>query len=241
VPIAVIAVVGGAAVLAKDVPGTRPRLDVPGAILGTSSLVAIVYACSAAVTQGWAALGIVAPLVGGVALLAAFAAVEGRVSSPLLPLRVVRDRNRSGANIALALTVAGLLGVYVFLTFHLQAVLGYSPVEAGLAFLPLTVAVLVGSGAIAVRLMPRTPPRNLMVPGLLVAALGVGLLTQLNVGSDYLVSVLPGDVLLGIGLGCVFVPAISTATSRVDPQDAGIASALTTTSQMAGGSIGAAR
>jgi predicted MFS family arabinose efflux permease len=133
-----------------------------------------------------------------------------------------------------------MYGMFLFLTYYLQVVLGYSPVRTGLAFLPLSAAVFVSSGAIASRLLPHVPPRALVVPGLLVAAAAMTLLTQLHVDSGYLSHVLPAEILLGLGGGCVFVPAFSTATQRVDQRDAGVASAVVNTSQQVGGSVGTA-
>jgi len=230
----------GAAVLTKAPPGFRPRLDIPGALLVTGGLVGLVYGFSTAATEGLTSTGVLGPLAGAVALLAVFIAVQARVTSPLLPLPILRDRNRAASNLAVGLTVAALLGVYLFLTFYLQVVLGYTPVQTGFAFLPLTVAVLFSAGAIASRLLPRFGPRALMVPGLLVATAGVGMLTQLRVDGGYFAIVLPAEILIGLGIGCVFAPAISTATSGVDRRDAGVASAVVTTSQMVGGSLGTA-
>ncbi len=240
IPVAMAAAVGASSVLPKARPASGVRLDIPGAVLVTGGLVAVVYASSAAVTAAWASVGVVAPFAAGIALLALFLAFEARVANPLLPLRLLRDPNRAGANLALGLTLASLLGVYLFLTYYLQAALGFSPVQTGVAFLPLTLAIMVGAGAIGSRLLPRVPPRVLMVPGLLLAALGTVIFTQVRLDSSYLTLVLPGEILLGLGLGCVFVPGISTATSRVDQRDAGIAAAVVNASQMIGGSIGAA-
>src|SRR6266498_100990 len=214
IPVAMAAAVGASSVLPKARPASGVRLDIPGAVLVTGGLVAVVYASSAAVTAAWASVGVVAPFAAGIALLALFLAFEARVANPLLPLRLLRDPNRAGANLALGLTLASLLGVYLFL--------------------PLTLAIMVGAGAIGSRLLPRVPPRVLMVPGLLLAALGTVIFTQVRLDSSYLTLVLPGEILLGLGLGCVFVPGISTATSRVDQRDAGIAAAVVNASQMIG-------
>ena len=133
-----------------------------------------------------------------------------------------------------------MVGAFLFLTYYLQIVRGYAPLEAGLAFLPMTLASQVGSWAIARRLLPLVPARSLMVPGLLVAAAGMALLTRLQVGSDYATLVLPAEILLGLGIVCAMTPAFSTGTLGVDPRDAGIAAATLTTAQQVGGSVGAA-
>jgi MFS family permease len=221
-------------------PDRRPRFDVPGVILGGGGLVSVVYACAEAVGSGWRAPFVLGLLVTGAALLTAFVVVETRVAAPLLPMRILLDRNRGGAYLAVALTVAGMFGLFLFLTFYLQVVLRYSPVRAGLAFLPLSAAVLASSGGIASRLLPYVAPRTLMVPGLTVAAAAMVLLTRLGTDSGYVSYVLPAEILLGLGIGCVFVPAISTATQRIDRRDAGVASAVVNTSQQVGGSVGTA-
>jgi MFS family permease len=133
-----------------------------------------------------------------------------------------------------------MLGAFLFLTYYLQVVLRFTPVQAGLAFLPITVASQVGSWVIAARLMPRLPARYLMAPGALVAAAGMALLTQLQANSSYLTLVLPAEVLLGLGTSCVMVPAFSIGTLGVDRREAGIAAATVNTFQQIGGSLGVA-
>jgi EmrB/QacA subfamily drug resistance transporter len=239
-PIGVVAAVGGALLLADGRSGHRPRLDLPGALLVTGGLAAVVYACGQASTRGWGSAGVLGPLTGGAALLAVFVMLEAQVTDPLLPLRVLRDRNRAGADLSVAFAVAGMLGLFLFLTYYLQVVLGYSPVKTGLAFLPLSAAVFLGSQTVAARLLPRVPPRALIVPGLTVAAVSMFLLTRLTIETAYATGVLPAEILLGFGMGCVFVPAISTATQRIDRRDAGVASAVVNASMQVGGSIGIA-
>jgi EmrB/QacA subfamily drug resistance transporter len=240
VPIAVATAAGGWLVLPDARPAARPRLDVPGAVLATGGLVALVFACTEAVGHGWASSRVVTLLAAAAALLALFVARQARADQPLLPLRIVRDRNRAGAYTAMALALAGMLGLLLFLTYYLQVVLHYSPIKAGLAFLPLSAAVQIGAGGIAARLATRVRPRTLIVPGLLTAATALLLLTRLEPGSGYAGIVLPAEILLGIGMGCVFVPAIGIATSGVDHRDAGIASAVATTAQQTGGTVGTA-
>jgi len=187
--------------------------------------------------------GTLAPLLESTALsvlLALFVAWEARAANPLLPLHILLDRNRGGAYLTVALTIAGMLGAFLFLTYYLQVVLRFTPVQAGLAFLPITLASQVGSWVIAARLMPRLPARYLMAPGALVAAAGMGLLTQLQVESNYLTLVLPAEVLLGLGTSCVMVPAFSIGTLGVDRREAGIAAATVNTFQQIGGSLGVA-
>jgi Major Facilitator Superfamily len=136
--------------------------------------------------------------------------------------------------------VVGMLGMLLLLTYYFQVVLAYSPVTAGLAFLPLTLAVAASAFGIASPLLPRVPPRMLIVPGLLVTASGLLVLTRLQVGGGYLVQMLPAEVLLGAGLGCVITPAFSVATQGVDRRDTGVAAATVNTAQQVGGSLGVA-
>ncbi|MGE5287106.1 MAG: DHA2 family efflux MFS transporter permease subunit [Micromonosporaceae bacterium] len=240
VPIAVAAFIGGSLVLPAMPGRVRSRLDVPGALLVTAGFVAVVYGFSQAVPKGWASAPVTGFLIGGVGLLAVFVLVESRVRAPLLPMRIVLDRNRGGSCLTVALTVVGLYGMFLFLTYYFQVVLRYSPARAGLAFLPMSAAVLFSSTVIARGLMPRVPPRLLIVPGLLAAAAGMATLTRLQVDASYVSHILPGELLLGLGLGCVFVPAISTATSEVGPGDAGVASATANAAQQVGASVGTA-
>jgi EmrB/QacA subfamily drug resistance transporter len=239
--IAIVAVAGGLFFVGDSRPAghERRRLDLPGVLLATAGLVALVYGCTQAASHGWASARVVGPFAAGVVLLAAFGFLETRVANPLLPLRIVRDRNRVGGYLSVASAVAGMLGMFLFLTYYLQIVLGYQPVRAGLAFLPLSVAVLL-SAQVAGRLLARVPPRFLIAPGLALAALAMLLLTTLSAGSGYMGRVLPAEIVLGLGIGGVFVPAMNTATQRVDPRDGGVAAAVVNTSQQIGGSFGVA-
>jgi predicted MFS family arabinose efflux permease len=203
-------------------------------------LVALVYACTLAVSRGWQSAEVVALLGASIVLLALFVVWQTRAASPLLPLHIVLDRNRGGAYLTTALVIAGMFGAFLFLTYYLQVVLQFSPLQAGLAFLPMTLASQAGSWLIAARLMPRLPARALMAPGALVAAAGMGLLTQLQPDTNYLALVLPAELLLGLGTSCVMVPAFSIGTLGVDRREAGIAAATVNTFQQIGGSLGVA-
>ncbi len=241
VPIAVIAVFGAIFLLKDQVSEhTDRRLDIPGVIFGSAGLLAIVYGFTEAESRGWHDSWVLALLIGGVVLLAAFTVVQAKVARPLLPLHIVRDRNRAGAFLSVALTTVGMFGLFLFLTYFLQVNLGYSPVKTGMAFLPMTAAIIIGSTQVGARLLPHVPPRWLMVPGALLGAIGMGLLTQLDVDSSYTTLVLPAELLLGFGMGLVMMPAMSTATSGVAPRDAGVTSATVTTAQQVGGSVGTA-
>lgn len=240
VPIAVVAAVGGWRVLAAAAAGRKQRFDFPGAVLATGGLTALVYACTRAVLDGWASSTVISLLATSALLLCLFIFRETRTAAPLLPLNIVLDRNRGGAYLSVMLAIAGMFGAFLFLTYYLQVVLGYSPLQAGLAFLPMTVASQFGSWAIASRLMPHVPPRALMAPGALGAAAGMMVLTQLQVSGGYVTHVLPAEILLGIGIACVMVPAFSTGTLGVDQRQAGAAAATVNTAQQVGGSLGTA-
>jgi EmrB/QacA subfamily drug resistance transporter len=240
VPIAVVAAIGGWLVLRDSRSAGKPGFDVLGAVLASGGLVSLVYACTLATSRGWQSSTVVALIAASLALLVMFVAWEARGASPLLPLRIVLDRNRGGAYLAVALGIAGMFGAFLFLTYYLQVVLRYTPVQAGLGFLPMTAASQAGSWLIAGRLVPRVPARVLMAPGALVAAAGMALLTQLQVDSSYLSLVLPAEVLLGVGTSCVMVPAFSIGTLGVDRREAGVAAATVNTAQQIGGSLGTA-
>jgi EmrB/QacA subfamily drug resistance transporter len=240
IPIAVVAGIGGWLVLRDSRAVAKARFDVLGVVLASGGLVALVYACTLAVSQGWRSTEVLAVLGASVALLALFIAWETRTPNPLLPLHIVLDRNRGGAYLTVALVIAGMFGAFLFLTYYLQVVLRFSPLQAGLAFLPMTLASQAGSWAIAARLMPRLPARALMAPGALVAAAGMGLLTQLQPDSNYLTLVLPAELLLGLGTSCVMVPAFSIGTLGVDRRESGVAAAAVNTFQQIGGSLGVA-
>jgi MFS family permease len=239
-PIALLAFLGGWLVLTDTPNRSRPKFDLPGAALATAGLTALVYACTEAVSAGWTSSTVLGLAAASILLMVLFVIREARTPNPLLPLRIVLDRVRGGAYVTVALTIAGMFGAFLFITYYLQVVLHYSPLQAGLAFLPMTVASQAGSWLIASRLMPFVPPRALMAPGALVAAAGMALLTFLHVNSAYATQVLPAEILLGLGVACVMVPAFSTATQGVDPREAGIASAAVNTAQQIGGSLGTA-
>ncbi|MFJ5098924.1 MFS transporter [Streptomyces sp. NPDC088557] len=241
IPFAIVAAVG-AYLVVREPTGARNRaaLDVPGVILSTLGLVALVYGFTRAESEGWSDAGTVGLFVGSAVLLLAFVLTEAKVKSPLLPLRVLTDRNRGGVYLSLGLAVIGMFGLFLFLTYYLQIVKGYSPVLTGFAFLPMIAGMIVGSTQIGTRLMTRVPPRLLMAPGFLTAALGMLLLTQLETGTSYAGLILPAQLLLGLGMGTAFMPAMSLATLGVDARDAGVASAMVNTSQQVGGAIGTA-
>jgi EmrB/QacA subfamily drug resistance transporter len=240
VVLAVIAGAGAVRLLAADRRDPGVRIDWPGTVLVAGGLVAVVYGLSEADTAGWGAPTTDVLLSGGVVLLAAFVLVEMRVAHPLLPLRIVLNRFRGGAYLAIGLSAIGVFGVFLFLTYYLQLTLAYSPVKSGVAFLPM-IAALVAASTISSGVMPRVGPRPLIPLGMLIAAGGLAILAaQLGLRTSYLDWILPAQLLLGVGLGVVFGCALNTATYGSGAADAGVASALVNTNQQVGGSIGTA-
>jgi predicted MFS family arabinose efflux permease len=215
-------------------------LDAASAVLATGGLAAVVFGCSQAAAGGWAQLTVFGALLGGVAMVAAFALRQARIPNSLLPLRILADRSRAGAYLAVATAVVGAFGMFLILTYHLQVVLHSSPVRAGLAVLPMTLANALSGYQLGNRLMPRLPPRILIAGGLLVAAAGLALITQLTPNSRYLATILPAQVLIGTGMGALFPPAFQLAIHGVTQQDAGVASAVINAATQVGSSIGTA-
>jgi EmrB/QacA subfamily drug resistance transporter len=231
----------GAILLLKRQPSpVKPRLDIPGALLVSSAVFCLVYGFSNAATHGWHTPSTYGFLAGGVALGVAFAAWQGRAAHPLLPPRVVLDRNRGGAYLSMLIGTAGLFGIFLFLTYYLQQTLGYSPLVTGVAFLPMSAGLIVAANLSTITLMPRFGPRPLVAFGMLAASGGAAWLAQLGPHTGYAAGVLGSLILAGVGMGMVIAPAINAGTFGVAPQDAGVASATVTVGQMLGGSVGTA-
>lgn len=237
---AIPAAFGALSLLHDGAHAAKPRIDIPGTLTSAAGLFALVFGFAKAESDGWGAGITIASLAISVVLLIAFVALQARVAHPLLPLRVVKDRDRGGSYLAVGISGAGMFGVFLFLTYYLQLTLGFSPIETGLAFLPLSFAIMVTATSATAKLMPRHGHKPLVVLGMTMAAAAMVLLTQVGVDSSYLTHVLPALIVMGLGLGFVFAPAMSTATIGVDPHDAGVASAMVNTSQQVGGSVGTA-
>ena len=227
----------GAAVLLPRHPALgRPKMGLPGAALVSAGMFCIVYGFSNAALHSWHTPSTWGFLAAGVVLLVLFGGRQARVPQPLLPPRVVTDRNRGGAYLTMLIASAGMFGIFLFLTYYLQQTLGFSPVVTGLAFLPMVAGIMTASITSNIVLMPRFGPRPLAPAGMILAAGGLALLTRIGVHSSYAGGVLPS--LLMMGLGLVFAPVFSTGTFGVPPQDAGVAAATVNTGQQLGGSIG---
>jgi MFS family permease len=237
---AALAVVGALVFVTNPPRGPRARIDIPGVILASVGLFAIVFGFSRAQIDSWGSPITLVSLAIGVALLAVFVQVQQRVANPLLPLRVVLDRDRAGAYLAVGLTFVAAFGLFLFLTYFLQEVKGFSPVKTGVVFLPLPACLVLSSTISNVKLLPRIGSRRLIVAGLLLGFVGFAWLTRLTPQSDYASHVLPSLLIMGLGFGAIVPPAMNAATRNVDFKDAGVASAMVNTMQQVGGSIGVA-
>ena len=239
IPIAAVALFAAIPLVPESRAHGNTRYDIPGAVVVTAGLVSLVYGFTKAAEDGWDATATIGFIAAGLVLLAAFVVIELRSSHPLLPLRILLDRNRGGAYLASTLIGAGLFGAFLFLTFYFQVVLRYTPVKAGLASLPVTAGVLVAAG-VASQLMPRLGAKPLMVAGAVLAAVSMLSLTQIDVDTSFVTHLLPAQVVLGLGLGFTFVPLSSLALVGVPEHDAGAASATLNATQQIGGSLGTA-
>ncbi|MFE3176110.1 MFS transporter [Amycolatopsis sp. NPDC059090] len=238
--IAAVAFAGGLVLLHDAERPRRVRLDIAGTVAVVLGLIGIVFGLGTAERNGWHDLRTLGPVLAGVALIAVFVVVERRTAHPLLPLRVILDRVRGAAYLTLAISGTGMFAVFLFLTFYLANTLGFSPVQTGVAFLPMIGLVMVGAVFSGAVLLPRWGPRPIVTLGCLLAAVGMVILTGIGADSSYAANILPALLVTGVGFGCIFGSVQNAATSGVEPGDAGVASALVTTAQQIGGSIGTA-
>lgn len=238
---AAVALVGAVAFLKKR--GTTDQkhyVDVPGVITVTLGLVGIVYGFSNAETNSWSDPITIICLAGGVVLVAAFVLIQSRVKHPLLPLRVILNRDRGGSYLVIGLAGIGMFAVFLFLTYYLELTLGFSSLKTGVAFLPMPLSIMLSATVFGSRLLPRVGPRLLIFVGGLLGAAGLALLSRIGLDTSYASTVLPGLIVMGLGMGLIFSSAMNTATSGVGREDAGVASATVNTMQQIGGSIGTA-
>jgi EmrB/QacA subfamily drug resistance transporter len=239
IPIALLAFFLALPVVRESKAAGNTKYDVPGAVLATGGLLALVYAFTRAAEDGWSAGITLTFFAIAAAMLVGFVLVEARSSHPLLPLRVVLHRNRGGSFLVSVLMGAGMFGMFLFLTYYFQGTLQYSPLRSGIAYLPFSGALIV-TAVVASGLLPKVGPRGMMTLGGVLAAGGMIWLTQLRVDSSYVSFILPAMVLLAVGMALVFVPLGNTSLTGVDDHDAGVASAMLNTTQQVGGSLGVA-
>jgi EmrB/QacA subfamily drug resistance transporter len=235
---AIVAAAGAVITLPRERRTRGARLDIPGVLAVSASMFCLVYGFSNAASHNWRTPSTWGFLAAGVVLLIVFAAWQARAAHPLLPLRVLLDRNRGGAYLAVLLIGAGMFGIFLFLTYYLQTTLGYSPVVTGVAFLPSIAMIMLCSQVSNVVLMPRIGPKPLVGVGMLVAAAGMAWLTRIGVHSGYAATVLGPLIVTGAGIGLSLPPSMNTGTFGVAPGDAGVASATLNVGQQIGGSIG---
>jgi EmrB/QacA subfamily drug resistance transporter len=241
VPIAIAAALAAIVFVDESRAEGNTKYDIPGAVLVSGGLVSLVYGFTEAAKAGvgWASVQTIGYLALAGVLLVGFVVVEVRSNNPLLPMRVVLDRNRGGSFLAALLVGAALFAMFLFLTYYFQVNLGWSPLKSGLGFLPFSAGVIVTAGVVS-SLLPRTGPKPLMVLGLILAPIGMLSFTRLSDSTKWLSGVLPGEILLSVGLALVFVPLSALALNGIAEHDAGVASALLNTMQQIGGSLGTA-
>ncbi|WP_137989559.1 MFS transporter [Streptomyces vilmorinianum] len=239
VPIGVLVLIGAALSLRESRLGGGRRLDLPGAVLATGGLAAVAYGIVQTEEAGWGAPATLAPLLGGLALLGVFVAVEARTTAPLMPLKVFRSRTVSAANVAILVCASTSFGMWFFMTVYAQNVLGYTPLQAGLALVPSSVSAIVGS-TLAPRLMPVAGARNIAVLGALVAAAGFGWQSTMTADGTFLTIILGPGILMMTGMGLLITPLATLATSSAASADAGLVSGLVNTFRTMGGALGLA-
>jgi EmrB/QacA subfamily drug resistance transporter len=237
---AVPAALAALRLLHNEAHPARPPLDLAGTLTASAGLFALVYGFSNSETHDWGHPVTIAMLTSAGVLLTAFVLIERRVEHPLLPLRVITDRTRGGSYLAIGLSGIAMFAVFLFLTYFLQQQKGFSPIETGLAFLPMPFAITITATSVNIRFLARVGPRPLIVAGMLLGAVGMIWLAQLEATSSYAGHVLPSLLIMGVGMGNIFAPAIASATYGVEPRDTGVASAMVNTMQQVGGSIGTA-
>ncbi len=238
-PIAIVAALLAIKFVHESKASGDNSYDIPGVLTATAGLFSLTYGFNEAATKGWSSSTTISFLVAAVVLLIIFVAIEAKVSNPLMPLRVVTERNRGGSYLGSLVVGAGLFSMFLFLGLYLQVILGYTPLRSGFAFLPFTAGIIVFAG-IASQLLPKFGPRALMVPGLIAAGVGLLLMTRITPDTSYTTHVLPSLLIMSSGMALVFIPLTSTSLHAVSSHDTGVASAMLNTSQQVGGSLGTA-
>jgi EmrB/QacA subfamily drug resistance transporter len=239
VPIAIGAAIAALRFITESRSPVRHGYDIPGALTATGGLLALVYAFTEAGLDGWSSSTTLILFALAAILLASFVMIERRVEHPLLPLRIILDRNRGGSFLSSLLVGTAMLGTFLSLTYYFQGTLHYSAMKSGLAFVPFSLGVITGATS-ASRLLPRFGPRFVIMTGLILGAIGLGAFTLIGVHTTYVSLVLPALVITSMGMGLAFVAMSSTSLLGVQPDDAGVASALVNATQQTGSSMGAA-
>ena len=238
-PIAIFAAVLAVKFVRESKAQGDNSYDIPGVFTATAGLFALTYGFHEAAVSGWSDTLTIGFLIASVLLLGTFVLIEKRVKNPLMPLRVVTDRNRGGSYLGSLVVGAGLFSMFLFLGLYLQVVLGYTPLRSGFAFLPFTFGIIIFAG-VASQLLPKFGPRALMVPGLIAASAGMLMISRITPETSYTTHVLPALLIMSSGMALVFIPLTSTSLHGVSNHDTGVASAMLNTSQQVGGSLGVA-
>ncbi len=240
VPISLVAVAMTLWAVRESRAGNSRHLDVLGAVLVTagSALLVVGFTYAAEPDFGWTSTITIASLIGAAALLAAFVFTQTKVKNPMLPLRILTNRTRTGALLAGFLANAAVFGMFLFLTYYLQLSLGFTPLQTGFAFLPFSIGIVV-SATLSSSLLPRVGAKPLIVVGLILATAGMAWLTTIG-ESSWITVVLPSQILMGLGLGVMYVAINNAALNGITAEDSGIASATINTTQQLGGALGVA-
>ena len=238
-PVCAVVIVGATKLLASERPQRVKDVDVLGAILPTASALTLVYALVNAPDVGWGSARTIVELAAAIGLMSAFVLNERRRSNPLFPLSIFRIKGLAAADATQVIAQAGFLSLFFFITLYMQTVLHMSPIEAGAAYIPVTIGVGISSG-ISTQLLPRIGSRPLIIAGTLTGALGVFWLSRITADGSYVADVLPGLVVMALGLGAVFVGVQNAANAGVPAEQAGLAAALISASSTLGGALGLA-
>ncbi|MDP1851772.1 MAG: MFS transporter [Candidatus Planktophila sp.] len=239
VPIAIIAFLLATRFVHESKAEGNRTYDIPGVITATAGLFSLTYGFNQAATTGWSDSLTIGFLITAIVLLVMFVIIESKVVNPMMPLRVITERNRGGSYLGSLVVGAGLFSMFLFLGLYLQVILGYSPLKSGFAFLPFTAGIIAFAG-IASQLLPKVGPKPLMIPGLIASSLGLLLLARITPDTSYLTHVMPSLLIMSSGMALVFIPLTSTSLHGVSHHDTGVASAMVNTSQQIGGSLGTA-
>ena len=236
VPIGIVLMVGAFLYL-HETERHEGRFDYLGGVLSIFGMVGIVYGFIHAASDGWANPTTIVTLGGGALLLALFFFVETKVADPMVPMRVVLDRNRGGSYLIMLIVGAGLFGMFYFVTFFVQQVMGFSALKAGFSFLPVTVVIAITSGVMT-KLMPKFGPKPMILVGTILLTTAMLWYSTVDASASYWTLFFPGMIIMATGMGCIFVPLTTVAVAGVRPTDAGVASAMLNVGQQVGGSIG---
>ncbi len=239
VPIAIIAVLLAFPFVHESKAGGKHSYDLPGTLTATLGLLSLVYGFTKAAQDGWATTSTLYFFGIAIILLVAFFLIQKNVKNPLLPLRIITERNRGGSYLGSMMVGAGLFSMFLFLGLYLQVILGYSPLRTGFAFLPFSIGIILFAG-VASQLLPRVGPKPLIIWGLIQATVGLYLLTFITPETAYTTHVLPSLLIMSTGMALVFIPISTTALHGIGGRDSGVASAALNTSQQVGGSLGTA-